>query len=228
MFVPAPRQAHDEGDQTNFAVDDGFISFTDEFKYLGSLIHQSLTSDADVTAKLAKAAAAFGALRQCFFSNRLVRPKEKGQVYITLILTILLYGSESWCLREDLYRRLRVFHNQCMRAMCRVNRLHTRKFRISTAQLCERLGIKSFDAYYNARLLRWAGHVARMPMDRMPRRLLTGWVRNRRLVGAPQMTFGRTLNKALRAKGLPTTFAGARGWQRLAQDRVTWRERTRA
>ena len=86
----------------------------------------------------------------------------------------------------------------------------------------------SFDAYYNARLLRWAGHVARMPMDRMPRRLLTGWVKNRRLVGAPQMTFGRTLNKALRAKGLPTTFAGARGWQRLAQDRVTWRERTRA
>ena len=74
-------------------MDDGFISFTDEFKYLGSLIHQSLTSDADVTAKLAKAAAAFGALRQCFFSNRLVRPKEKGQVYITLILTILLYRS---------------------------------------------------------------------------------------------------------------------------------------
>jgi hypothetical protein len=48
------------------------------------------------------------------------------------------------------------------------------------------------------RLLRWAGHVARMPMDRTPvltnmhkagwnaRRLLTGWVSNRRPV-APQM-----------------------------------------
>ena len=141
---------------------------------MGSLIHQSLTSDADVTAKLAKAAAAFGALRQSSSPTGLSDQERKGQVYITLILTSLLYGSESWCLREDLYRRLRVFHNQCMRAMCRVNRLHTRKFRISTAQLCERLGIKTFDAYYNARLLRWAGHVARMPMDRMPRRLLTG------------------------------------------------------
>jgi hypothetical protein len=53
----------------------------------------------------------------------------------------------------------------------------------------ERLGVGSFDSYYNRRLLRWAGHVARMPMDRMPRKLLTGWVEHARPVRYPQMTW---------------------------------------
>ena len=227
MFFPAPRQAHSSGDQTNFSVAHGFVTFTNEFKYLGSLVHYTLTSDADIAYKIDKATAAFGALRENFFSNRLVNPKEKGQVYVTLCLTILLYGSESWCVREDLFRRMRNFHNTCVRAMCRVNRLHTRRHRITSAELYQRLGIKSLDSYYNGRLLRWAGHVARMPMTRTPRRLLTGWVNHRRLVGAPQTTFGRTLNKALAASGLPTHFSGARGWQAAAQDRASWRTKTR-
>ena len=32
----------------------------------------------------------------------------------------LLYGCEAWSLREDLFKRLRSFHNRCARSMCRV------------------------------------------------------------------------------------------------------------
>ena len=39
------------------------VSFTTEFKYLGSIVHFSLTSDADVNKRIRAAAAAFGALR---------------------------------------------------------------------------------------------------------------------------------------------------------------------
>jgi hypothetical protein len=48
----------------------GFVSFTDEFKYLGALSHHSLTSDADIHSKLAKATAAFGAVRSSLFSDK--------------------------------------------------------------------------------------------------------------------------------------------------------------
>ena len=63
MFFSAPKQQHSDGDQTNFTVAGGLVSFTDEIEYLGALIHHSLTSDAGIHSKLAKATAAFGALR---------------------------------------------------------------------------------------------------------------------------------------------------------------------
>ena len=62
------------------------------------------------------------------------------------------------------------------------------------------------DSYHLSRNLRWAGHVARMPMTRAPRQLLTGWVAHLRPNGCPEMTLGRTLKKALKCKGLPVNF----------------------
>ena len=221
VFFPAPRQDHNSGDQSDFDVHDGFVSFSSEFRYLGAIIHHSLTSDTDINKRIAKATAAFGALRGCLFSSKKFNLKDKGKVYTVLVLTILLYGSECWCLREDLFRRLRVFHNTCMRSMCRITMRQVRRHRISNEDLQKRLGIKAFDFYYNTRMLRWAGHLARMPMTRMPRRLLTSWVRNARPRGAPQMTFGRTLNKALKSADLPTEFSK---WTRKAQDRAMWRK----
>jgi hypothetical protein len=48
------------------------------------------------------------------------------------------------------------------------------KHRIAPKGLLGRLGVGSFDEHYDRRLLRWAGQVARMPVDRMLRKLLTG------------------------------------------------------
>jgi hypothetical protein len=53
---------------------------------------------------------------------------------------------------------------------------HTIKHRIASKSMFKRLGVSSVDIFYNRRLLRWAGHVAHMPMGLMPRKLLTGWV----------------------------------------------------
>ena len=225
VFFPKPHQPSTSGDQTDFNVDgDGFISFSTEFKYLGSIIHNSLTSDSDIETRITKATAAFGALRKCFFDSKLVSLKDKGKVYSILCLTILLYGSECWSLREDMFNRLRVFHNTCVRSMCRVTMHHVIRHHITDAQLRERVGVKDLDHYYNTRLLRWVGHVARMNTNRLPRKLLTCWVRNKRPVGAPQMTYGRTVNKALNSRGITTNFVT---WKAIAEKRVLWRKKTR-
>ena len=129
MFFPRPREPSDGGDQSNFTVAGGFVSFTTEFRYLGSIILQTLASDADVDARIAKDRAAFGALKECFLSRKDVAGKDKGIVFVALCLSILLYGSESWCLREDLFNRLRKFFNSCVRKMCRVTMAHVIRHR---------------------------------------------------------------------------------------------------
>ena len=61
-----------------------------------------------------------------------------------------------------MFNRLRVFHNTCVRSMCRVTMHHVIRHHITDAQLRERVGVKDLDHYYNTRLLRWVGHVARI------------------------------------------------------------------
>jgi hypothetical protein len=154
MYFPAPKQQQRPEDTANFDVADGFVSFTQEFRYLGSVIHSSFKSDVDV---IAKATAAFGALHYCFFSNRRVSLKDKGRVYAVLVL-ILLHGSECWSLREDLYNRLRVFHNRCVRTLCRVKLRQVCRHRMKQDTLNARVGLQSLDYYYGTSLLRWPWH----------------------------------------------------------------------
>ena len=220
MYFPPPRQAYAAADTSRFLVDGtGFVEFSESFKYLGSIIHYSLTSDADVHKRIKSATAAFGALKN-LFGDKYLSEKVKGQVYTALVLSTLLYGCEVWSLRENLFQRLRSFHNRCARTMCRISIAHTIRHRITSESLFRRLGIMDLDSYYHNRVLRWAGHVARMPMSRAPRQLLTGWVAHPRPIGCPEMNFGRTLKKALKRNHLPTDFAA---WSALARDRPRWR-----
>ena len=149
--------------------------------------------------------------------------KVRGRIYVTLCLSILLYGSECWSLRLDLKARLTRFHASCARTMCRIRMSHTMRHHIRSADLFARLGIYSFDCYYYSRQLRWAGHVARMPLSRLPRMLITSWVDHPRPTGSPPMSWARNLQSVLTKMNLPRAFAF---WSMYAQNRVSWHERT--
>ena len=69
-----------------------------------------------------------------------------------------------------------------------VNLHHVRKFHISNESLLERLGLLSIDCYVIKRQLAWAGHVARMGFERLPRKLLSCWVTSKRPRGSPEFT----------------------------------------
>jgi hypothetical protein len=78
-----------------------------------------------------------------------------------------------------------------------------------SASLFKRLAIELFNTNYNRRLLRWTGHVARMPLTRAPRKILTR-SDNPRPLGCPKMDCGRTLKKVLLSNDLLTEFAKRR------------------
>ena len=61
MYFPPPRTAYEAADTSRFYVHG--TGFTDFCEKLGSILHSSLTSDADVDKRIASATAAFGALK---------------------------------------------------------------------------------------------------------------------------------------------------------------------
>ena len=153
------------------------------------------------------------------FSNPNVAVEAKRAVYEGLILSILLYGAESWCLTEKLLSLLRIFHNRCIRSMCRVTLKQCFKFRISNEQLQCRLNLRSIDIYITKKQLRWASPVDRMDFERIPRKMLSSWVCNKRPIGVPEFTYGRGLVKLLKRAKFDLS-----NWHVLAQDKSKWRK----
>ena len=60
------------------------------------------------------AEAAFASLRVQLFGCNAVKLVYKKSAYEGLVLGLLLYGSESWSLTQELKRRLQTFHNRCV------------------------------------------------------------------------------------------------------------------
>ena len=224
LFCAAPPRCYsdpvtfDGADLSDIQLPDGrSMPVVDKFCYLGSWITRYCGDALDVDSRLESAGKAFGALRNCVFRSNSVSFEAKRAVYERLVLSIGLFGCECWCLSEVLWRRLRCFHAQCLRAMCRVTRKHAWDHHISTQELGQRLGLESIDFYVARRQARWLGHVARMPFDRTPRKMLSAWVPSSRPTGCPSMTYGRSVEKSLSRLGIPRA-----GWAELAADRVAW------
>jgi hypothetical protein len=198
MYFPAQGR-YEDGDTSDILVDEGFYSFTKKFKYLGSIITYDLTADADVKNRIRCATAAFAKIRSTLISKR-TKLKQRSAIYVTIVVTILLFGSETWGCREDLISKMEVFHNHCVRQMCHVDRRMQRFGRITTKRLNSRVGLPSIKDMIASRQLRWAGHVARMSKTRGQRMLMTAFVKTNRPRGRPLQNFGHSLSKFLRLR----------------------------
>ena len=166
----------------------GTISFTETFVYLGSLLHRDLSDIHDAEARIMKASQAFGALRTKIFGSADVPERLKGKLYTGGVLAVLLYGCETWCLTESSFRRLSSWHNKRIREMCRVTMRQTYVHHISSKSLQQRTGVFELEHYLASTTLRWAGHVARMPKSRLPKRLMLSWVQEPRVTGGQEMS----------------------------------------
>ncbi len=139
-----------------------------------------------------------------------------------MILSILLYECECWSLTEKAMFRLRVFHNQYIRSMCRVTRKHTWKRIISDDSLRQRMNLHPIEFYIYGRQLCLLGKVARMDTSRLPRQMLSSWITNKRPVGRPRLTCRATSQKALKHFSL-TEKQTCIPWHILACDRKLWK-----
>jgi hypothetical protein len=85
-----------------------------EFKYLGTTLTNQDSIAEEIKRRWRSGNACYHSV-QNLLSSRLLSKNLKIKIYITIILTVVLYGSETWSLTLREERRLRVFENMALR-----------------------------------------------------------------------------------------------------------------
>ena len=137
--------------ETPLRVEGHALNYVKSFANLGSKVNSSGSLDYEIIHRIAKAASAFGKLRHRLWNERGIRLDTKVQMYKAVVLTTVLYGSESWTPYREQIRQLDVFHKSCLRAICG----YSLKDKISNVELfnkCQIGGIEIMDFLIQSQL----------------------------------------------------------------------------
>ena len=145
-----------------------------------------------------------------FLEKRGVSLKLKSKLYRSSVQSVMVYASETWAMKVGDEQRLERNENAMLRWMCGVSK----KDRISSKELRDRLSLEGVLEVIKRSGLRWFGHVERKEKDDWVsacRELEVDGVRGR---GRPMKTWRECVNTDMKSLGLVSG---------VAQDRVAWR-----
>ena len=195
------------------------LNAVENFKYLGSTISNDASIDAEITARIAKATAAFGRLTKRLWANRDIRLDTKIAIYKASVLTSLLFGCGTWTLKKQHIFRLEKFHQASLRKISRIRWFH----KVTNYEVLSRCNISSLEAMVDSARLRWTGHVVRMNDTHIPKTLLYGRLASGVSGRGNHKTYLNSVKSTLRA----CKINGAQ-LEELASVRGSWRATTRA
>ena len=189
---------------------------------MGAVISSDGTIDRELTIRIQKASGAFKQL-SCIWNNRNIHTATKIRIYKSAVVTILIYGSETWTTTKLQMKRFEVFHQRCLRRILKIRwQQHIRN-----EDILQKAQITTMEIIIASMRLRWYGHVVRMPDERLPKILLdTKPNYGKRKRGRPRKTWESCVKEdAAIFTGIPDiTIEQAR---EKAGDREHWREMIR-
>ena len=196
--------------------DGDVFEVVEEFVYLGTLVTCDNDVSREVKRRIAAANRAFYGLRNQLRSRNL-QTSTKFALYKTLILPVALYGHEAWTLKEADRRAFGVFERKVLRTILggkQENGVWRRRMNHELYQVYEDANIVNRIKYGR---LQWAGHLVRMPEERIAKTIFDGEPgRGRRLRGRPRIRWQHAVESDLGSLNV-------RGnWKSIAQDRRRW------
>ena len=138
---------------------------------------------------------------------------------ITVILSVALYGCETWSLTLREEHRLRAFENRVLRRIFGAKRDGvTGEWRkLLNEELNDLYCSPSIVRVIKWRRMRWAGYVARVEEGRGVHKVLVGKPQGKRPLGRPRRRWEDNIKMDLEEVG-----RGCGDWMELAQDRDRW------
>ncbi|GAA6085621.1 SLAIN motif-containing protein 1-like, partial [Tachysurus ichikawai] len=194
------------------------LELVKNFVYLVSIVTDNGDIKPEITRRKALAASALQSLWKPLWRHQTISRKMKLRIYDSAVLSILLYGLETWPLNKTLAARLDGFDSRALRTIENIRwpqRVYNQMLRARTCQ-------PRASSLAAQRRTRWLGHVLRLPSDHPTRAILqfdpkaAGWRRPR---SKPCTRWLDVLAGDLQQQGVAIEDA-----EQLAQDRQCWKQ----
>ena len=193
--------------QVNTRIDDRNVEVVDSFCY----ITDDCKSTRDVKARLAMALDKMTQLNT-IWKNKKISTKSKIRLLRATILSVALYGCQSWTLTKELEARIKSFEFKCYRRLLRIPYTeHKSKEEVKNRIELEVGKVVNLVEVVRKRKLQWFGHVARQGADSLAKIILEG-KRNR---GRPEKSW---MNNIIEWTGMKVVDL-----IKSARDRKAWK-----
>ena len=189
------------------------IEEVDKFTYLGSCISRTGGTKEDIEVRINKARYAFISLKNIWRDSN-IRTHTKLQIFKTTVISVLLYGSETWRLIGTFEQKLQKFVNKSLRYILGVKWPDT----ISNQLLLETTKMDPIIISIKKRKWKWIGHTLRREQNNIARQALEWNPQGQRKVGRPITTWRRTIVKELEMRSMSWVET-----KRRALDRQEWK-----
>jgi len=200
-------------------IDNSTFERVEEFKYLGTTLTNLSSIAEEIKSRLRSGNACYHSV-QNLLPSRLLSKNVNIKIYRPIILTVVLYGCETWSLTLREEKKLRVFENMVLRRIFgpRSDEVTGEWRRLHNAELNDLYCSPNIVRVIKWRRTRWVGHVAHMGEERGVYRVLVGKPEGKRPLGRPRRRCVDNIRMYLQEVG-----CGYMDWIGLAQDRDRWR-----
>ena len=128
-----------ERQKIKIRLNDTEIEQVTEYIYLGTIIEENGQYEGEINSRISAAARLYMSMRNGFINKKEISRKTKMNIYKSIYLPTLLYGSESWILTEKQKSKLQAAEMKYLRRVTG----NTRLDRIRNVEIRKQLDIKS-------------------------------------------------------------------------------------
>ena len=190
------------------------IEDVSNFVYLGGTVNTQGGTTEDIRRRLGHARSAYNKLAPIWNNSQIGR-KTKIRLFNSNVISVLLYGSETWKMTKGDEHILDTFLHKSLRRILKI--YWPQKVRNETVR--ERAGMEPISNIVRQRRWKWIGHVLRMDKTKHARIALTWTPEGKRKRGRPKETWRRTVERERKEFGFNTWTEASR----VAERRTEWR-----
>ena len=211
------KKKENEKVKPKIVIDSTELETVEQFTYLGTIFTSNGKIGQEIKNRISQATKTYYQINKTIVNKKEVSEKTKMQIYRTVFLPTLLYGSESWARTTKTDQRITATEMKYLRRVAN----KTKWDRERNAKIRKDLKVKPVVDMIKEKQLKWYGHVKRMNPQRIVKRSVEAREWGTRTRGRPRMTWLGNIEQYGREKGKTLSEL-----DRMAKERKKWKDFT--